>query len=85
MDCINCKQPISKDRIEAFVEFRNEYPETCTKCSKEQRVIGFMGESTIGGDKAGRKNGYTLVTINPNSVNYKENIRRAKRCHERAR
>jgi hypothetical protein len=83
--CAKCNIDIPQERIEIFLELRNSIPDTCKECSFEQKVVGFMGESSVGGDKGGRKTGYVLVSIDPNSSNYKENLRRAIRCHKRSR
>jgi hypothetical protein len=54
MNCILCKKPIPKERLEAIPE-----TEVCVKCSSEVPKLGLVqGSGTIGNSK-----GYGLVIV----------------------
>jgi hypothetical protein len=82
LKCQVCSKVIPKERIDIFLELGKDPPQFCTEHSQEQKVIGFMGET---GGKEGRKTGYSLVMLNPNARNFRENYRRAIRVHKRSR
>lgn len=68
MNCSVCNSIISPERLEIL------NTTLCTKCSVEEKRIGFMVYN--------HKTAPSLITINPND---KEGIRQAKRANKRRR
>lgn len=75
--CSKCDNPIPKERIEFFLDNKGGLPETCVKCSSEQKNVGFM-------TYAHKTAGETTI-VNVNLPNGREQLRQAERAHRRAR
>jgi hypothetical protein len=82
--CKTCDEPISEDRIKAILTTTGNLPDTCTIHSNVVRPIGFMVSASddAQGGKVYGKTGQVLLAIDPRN---KEVLRKAIRCHRRAR